>query len=118
MSHIQAIEDPYENPVKLGTGDEYAIRIKDGKVSYGSKIDKERPSIWKGSQKIQALSDEAITVLRVMPSGKAIYRIEETTVSWNPAHKRKAQYFCSTAGHGNRCPHTRRIDKYRTENFA
>ena len=64
-------------------------------------------------------SDEMIRVIGTRESGIIDYAIgHKISVSWRGLKfGAKRQYFCGTC-RLNECVHTRRIDKYRGENFA
>lgn len=106
--------DPYatEN-VWCAPFGENLIRIQDGRVTYlGIKKPSETSNIWKGAGRIAALSDNAIRLIRIRPSGIEDYEIDGVGVS--SGHGENREWFCHTH-RSNACPHTKRMGRYRID---
>lgn len=110
--------DPYTEPfVAIPVGENVLHWDKDGSGAFTVTHEppEERSNIWKGTKRIAALSDDAITVLKTRPSGVQDYVIDGVSVSWRGLkHGKKREWFCH--GHRvNRCPHSKRLRRFREE---
>lgn len=109
--------DQYTNPVTIGTGEEAVLCFHDdGSLSLKHGPHKETSSIWKGARRVFAIADVNISVILERPSGIIDYSIDGTRVSWGHG-KKKQGYLCHRHNVAN-CPHTKRVDRWRGENFA
>lgn len=111
--------DPYTDPTPPGPIGENLLvwdPSGDGSFTVERKEPDERPSTWKGSQKIKACGDECIAAIgRRQRSGIIDYRILGVTVSYRgKGNGEDRMYLCHTHI-VNDCPHTRRIHRYREE---
>lgn len=113
--------DQYTNPLKIiDTSGETVFDIVDGNLEPRWKASPERPNSWKEARKILKCSDDAIHLVYQGANGKNRYTVLGVTVTFNPRRKKGPKYTCLKPGCGIRgdCPHTRRLDRWRGENFA
>lgn len=113
--------DQYTNPPMLtdSRGETVFDVTAEGTLEPRWKANSERPNSWKGARKILGCSDDKIHLVYQGANGKNRYTVLGVTVTFNPAHK-GPRYNCLKGGCGIRgdCPHTRRLDRWRGENFA
>ena len=110
-------ESPYETEfIPVPIGENVATFHEDGSVTVEKRPTEATSSIWKGARKILALPDETIRVLFDRKSGIIDYSVNGTHVSWG--HGREKQGYLCHRHAVNRCAHTKRLDKWRGENFA
>lgn len=105
------IVPPGENVLTLG---------EDGSASVTRKLPDERPNIWKGAKAIEECADDKIVAYPPRPSGVIDYHVLDAPVIWRGlGNGPERQFVCLKSGHGcNDCPHTRRLQRWRTEHAA
>lgn len=112
-------DDPYDpSNVRCGQAGENSFKIEeDGSLSMTRKLPSEKPSNWKGAEKIMACSDDKIQLIQVRASGVIDYEVLGVHVIWRgTGNGKRKQYVCLKAGHRcNSCGHTKRLQRFREE---